>query len=154
MTTRTEAEELEPVLDDVAPAAPVEDGEVIAAPSLGKRFFNVRTLISFALGFAILGFLFTRVQIDVNAIFDRVRQANPLLLVCAFIAFYATFPVRALRWRRLLGNVALSDHGRGSAASGQRLPLAVLAEIIFLGWFANCIVPAKLGDAYRAYLLK
>ena len=25
---------------------------------------------------------------------------------------------------------------------------------MFLGWFANCIVPAKLGDAYRAYLLK
>ena len=23
-----------------------------------------------------------------------------------------------------------------------------------LSWFANCIVPAKLGDAYRAYLLK
>ena len=32
--------------------------------------------------------------------------------------------------------------------------MAVLSEIIFLSWFANCIVPAKLGDAYRAYLLK
>ena len=27
-------------------------------------------------------------------------------------------------------------------------------EYIFLSWFANCIVPAKLGDAYRGYLLK
>ena len=25
---------------------------------------------------------------------------------------------------------------------------------MFLAWFANCIVPAKLGDVYRAYLLK
>ena len=29
-----------------------------------------------------------------------------------------------------------------------------LGQIIFLSWFANCVVPAKLGDAYRAYLLK
>jgi uncharacterized protein (TIRG00374 family) len=27
-------------------------------------------------------------------------------------------------------------------------------EIIFLSWLVNCLVPAKLGDVYRAYLLK
>ena len=27
-------------------------------------------------------------------------------------------------------------------------------EIIFLSWLVNCVVPAKLGDVYRAYLLK
>ncbi len=27
-------------------------------------------------------------------------------------------------------------------------------EILFLSWFVNCIVPAKLGDLYRAYLLR
>jgi uncharacterized protein (TIRG00374 family) len=32
--------------------------------------------------------------------------------------------------------------------------MAGLGEIIFLSWFANCLVPAKLGDAYRGYLLK
>jgi uncharacterized protein (TIRG00374 family) len=120
-------------------------------PSLSKRFFNLRTLLSFALGFAILAFLFTRVQIDVGAILNWVRQANPLLLLAAFAVFYATFPVRALRWRRLLDNVELSTHEEGS---GVRLGIPALSEIIFLGWFANCIVPAKLGDAYRAYLLK
>jgi uncharacterized protein (TIRG00374 family) len=80
-----------------------------------------------------------------------VRQANPLLLLAAFVAFYATFPVRAVRWRRLLDNVEVSTHEEGG---GVRLGIPVLSEIIFLGWFANCIVPAKLGDAYRAYLLK
>ncbi|HRA47832.1 MAG TPA: lysylphosphatidylglycerol synthase transmembrane domain-containing protein, partial [Thermomicrobiales bacterium] len=29
-----------------------------------------------------------------------------------------------------------------------------LFEILMLSWFANCIVPAKLGDGYRSYLLK
>ena len=32
--------------------------------------------------------------------------------------------------------------------------IAGLIEIIYLSWFVNCIVPAKLGDAYRSYLLK
>jgi uncharacterized protein (TIRG00374 family) len=136
-----EREELE--TPEIVPVPQAVEADPSTAPDLVKRFFNVRTLISFSLGFAILAFLFTRVQIDINAIFDWVRQANPLLLILALLVFYATFPVRALRWQRLLDNV-----------SAPRMSMPVLAEIIFLGWFANCIVPAKLGDAYRAYLLK
>jgi uncharacterized protein (TIRG00374 family) len=145
MTARAPAEE-------VAPDQPlvVDETDSARPPALGKGFFNARTLLSFGLGFAILAFLFTRVEIDVAAILDWVRQANPALLALAFIAFYATFPVRALRWRRLLDNVELSTGEEGAKRQG----IPVLSEIIFLGWFANCIVPAKLGDAYRAYLLK
>jgi hypothetical protein len=180
MTTRTPTEDLDPVLPDtsnepldgvVAPTAAVEpasvaidedadvdnetEAETGRPPALGKRFFNLRTAISFALGFSIIGFLFTRVQIDVGAIFDWVRQANPWLLAAAALCFYSTFPVRALRWRRLLANVAQTETVRGgSARRASKLPVLVLSEIIYLGWFANCIVPAKLGDAYRAYLLK
>lgn len=126
-----------------------EDEGASPPPSLASRFFNLRTFISFALGFAILLFLLTRVQLDVEGILDRLRQANVPLLLLALVVFYATFPVRALRWRRLLQNVGFRRR------EGVRLPtVAGLAEIIFLSWFANCIVPAKLGDAYRAYLLK
>src|SRR5437588_11616638 len=95
------------------PAIEINEVETSAAPSLGKRFFNVRTLLSFGLGFAILAFLFTRVQIDVGAILDRVRQANPWLLVLGVIVFYATFPIRAVRWRRLLDNVEATTHEEG-----------------------------------------
>jgi uncharacterized protein (TIRG00374 family) len=139
-------------LDDQATAEDIRQVEVDepGPPSLGKRFFNLRTLLSFGLGFAILAFLSTRVQVDVGAILDWVRQANPFVLVAAFVVFYATFPVRALRWRRLLNNVEV----RTREESRARLSIPALSEIIFLGWFANCIVPAKLGDAYRAYLLK
>ena len=147
---RDRVDQQQPRPDGVDARAADDKAESPRPPSLGKRFFNLRTLLSFALGFAILAFLATRVQIDVGAILDRVRQANPWLLVLAFLAFYATFPVRALRWRRLLDNVELTTHEEG----GRRLGIPVLSEIIFLGWFANCIVPAKLGDAYRAYLLK
>jgi uncharacterized protein (TIRG00374 family) len=121
------------------------EDEDVKAPSLGQRFFNVRTLVSFGLGFAILAFLTTRVQIDFSGILDRVATANPLLLAAAVVSFYATFPIRALRWRRLLTN---------ASPRLRVVPVGALSEIMLLGWFANCIVPAKLGDAYRAYLLK
>ncbi|TMF47540.1 MAG: flippase-like domain-containing protein [Chloroflexi bacterium] len=29
-----------------------------------------------------------------------------------------------------------------------------LAHIVILAWFANCVLPAKMGDFYRAYLLR
>jgi uncharacterized membrane protein YbhN (UPF0104 family) len=135
-------------VDEAERQSPALELEEAPPPSLSRRFFNPRTLLSFALGFAILAFLFTRVQIDVGAILDWVRQANPALLVLAFLAFYATFPVRAFRWRRLLDNVELTTHEEG----GRRLGVPVLSEIIFLGWFANCIVPAKL-DVVVLFLL-
>jgi glycosyltransferase 2 family protein len=81
-------------------------------------------------------------NIDVGDLVAGVRQANPLLLLAAFVVFYAGFPLRGLRWALLL---------RGS---GFRIGLRDATEILFLSWLVNCLVPAKLGDVYRAYLLK
>ena len=45
--------------------------------------------------------------------------------------------------------------GRSSSARrGFALKVRDAIEIIFLSWLVNCLVPAKLGDVYRAYLLK
>jgi hypothetical protein len=33
-------------------------------------------------------------------------------------------------------------------------PVRTLTTIVLLSWFVNCIVPAKLGDAYRGLLLR
>lgn len=127
-----------------------EPDEPIAAPSLGKRFLNLRTLVSFAFGFAILVFLANGVVgVDFSSVWGRVSTANPLFLVAALISFYATFLPRALRWRLLLQNVGYRRQ------RGVHLPgVPGLVEILLLSWFANCVVPAKLGDAYRGYLLK
>ena len=52
------------------------------------------------------------------------------------------FPLRGLRWAMLVRR------------SGFGLKVRDATEIIFLSWLVNCLVPAKLGDVYRAYLLK
>ena len=56
--------------------------------------------------------------------------------------FYLGFPLRGLRWAILI---------RGT---GYPLKVRDATEIIFISWLVNCLVPAKLGDIYRAYLLK
>lgn len=118
--------------------------------SLWERLRSPRTLISFGLAIAIVIFALRGLDIDLATTWQHMRQANPWLLLAGLGIFYLTFPLRALRWRVLLRNAGVPvDEGRSSWAS-----MPALIEYIYLSWFANCIVPAKLGDAYRAYLLK
>ncbi len=117
---------------------------------LGARLRSPRTWISFGLALAIIFFVFRGLDIDLAATLGHMRTANPWWLLTALLVFYLTFPLRALRWRLLLRNAGVPlESGRHSWAS-----LPALMEYLFLSWFANCIVPAKLGDAYRGYLLK
>ncbi len=115
-------------------------------PSLGQRLLRPRTLVSFAVGIVILGFVLSRAQIDVGASLAVIARANWRLVGAALLVYYLAFPIRAIRWRAMLEN-----------AGCQRRDLPGvwgLAEIIYLSWFANSVVPAKLGDVYRAYLLR
>lgn len=135
-----------------APATSVAEAPVEPDP-LAKRFLNLRTLLSFAIGLAVLAFVMSRVDVNVSEIRARLAQTDLPLFLAALALYYTTFLVRALRWRQLLANVGYANGEPG--ASPYRLPSVLgLAEIVLLSWFANCIVPAKLGDAYRAYLLK
>jgi uncharacterized protein (TIRG00374 family) len=130
-----------------------EPGEFLGAPpeeviperevSLARRFLNLRTIGSIVFGVAILALLFKVVlNVDLGETWRQISTANPLFLLLATLAYYATFPLRGLRWRFILGRVG-TQIGRRDAT-----------EILFLSWFVNCLVPAKLGDLYRAYLLK
>lgn len=135
------------------PSAAVDDdagGEAAAVSvPLGRRFFNLKTAASFVVAFVIMYIAFSGIDVDPRDVIFHIRRANVGLYAVAFAVYYLSFPVRALRWQLLLANVG---YGR---STNRGLPsLAGLAEIIFLSWFANCIVPAKLGDAYRGYLLK
>ncbi len=79
-----------------------------------------------------------------------MRGASPGLFALAFAVFYGSFFLRALRWEALLDNV-----GYNRRATERPMPSAFgLTRIMYLAWFANCVTVARLGDAYRGYLLK
>lgn len=121
--------------------------------SLEKRFLNIKTLASFAIAFAIIAFTFSRLDIDPAKLVDSIRQVNPLMFILyvflGFLIYYAGFWLRGLRWQVLLKNVD------ATSSPGSHMPSSLrLSEMVLLNWFANCIIPARLGDAYRGYLLK
>lgn len=129
-------------------AKPVEDISEDRA-WLSHKLLNFRTLISFALAIGIIAFLLTRLDIDVQKTWATILTMNPFLFLAGFVVYYSAFWLRGLRWRQLLHNVGLHKNESVSLPN-----VNGLVEIIYLSWFVNCIVPAKLGDAYRSYLLK
>ncbi|HEX2171919.1 MAG TPA: lysylphosphatidylglycerol synthase transmembrane domain-containing protein [Dehalococcoidia bacterium] len=124
---------------------------------------------------ALVYVLLTKGGLDAAETWNSVRNANFALYALGFLAYYLSFPLRGYRWRRLLTNAAVGKRsgvpreppdrpdagvrtripGLGATTPARRLPSVLgCAEILYLSWFVNCLVPAKLGDAYRSYLLK
>jgi glycosyltransferase 2 family protein len=120
------------------------DGEDVAerGVSLANRFFNVKTAFSFLLGIAILVTLFRVTKIDAGELWGQFQKIDGRVYLLAVVSYVMTFPFRGLRWQRLLRNV------------GVRLPVVPLTEVIFISWFVNSVLPGKLGDVYRGYLIK
>ena len=79
---------------------------------------------------------------DLNEVLADLQHANPLWLLVALVASWATFPLRGLRWRMIL------------AASGFTISRRAATEILTLSFWVNCVLPAKMGDVYRGWLLK
>ena len=129
-----------PVIDREELAA-VEEGS--GQPmSIGRRLRQPRTIVSILVPLAIIVLFAWLNRAQLGRVPGLVLGANPALVLLAFIVFYAGFPLRGYRWASLL-------HG-----TGLRIGTRDATEIIFLSWLVNCVVPAKLGDVYRAYLLK
>lgn len=111
--------------------------------ALGRRLRQRRTIVSLVLPLILLVLFAAALPgFHLERLPGLILHANPLLLLAAFAIFYAGFPLRGLRWAILI---------RGT---GFRLGIRDATEIIFISWLVNCLVPAKLGDLYRAWLLK
>ena len=105
-----------------------------------RTLFGRRELISTLIPFVLIAVAARGVDWEEAARALGRSQASYVIL--ALLVYYATFPLRAWRWASLLRTSGATIRGRD------------LLRILFLGWFVNCIVPAKLGDLYRSYLVK
>ena len=80
--------------------------------------------------------------IGVRDIADTLRTASPVLIVLAIPVYLISWPLRGIRYQQILAQ--LSYQGR----------LDFLIGCISLSQSANVILPARIGDVVRAYLLK
>jgi len=120
------------------PDEPIPEREV----SLTRRVLNWRTIGAAIFALVLLALTFRTLGVNLGDTVELILSANVGLLFIAFVVYYATFPIRAFRWRYILAKV------------GTRVRFLDALEILYISWFVNCLVPAKLGDLYRAYLLK
>ena len=110
--------------------------------SIGQRLTQPRTILSIVVPLAIISFFLYLNRDRLAQVPTLILQANPALVLLAAAVFYLGFPLRGNRWQRLLRETGFIINLRNST------------EILYISWFVNCVVPAKLGDVYRAYLLK
>ena len=110
--------------------------------SLVRRLRQPKTILSIAVPLAIIVIAVALNWNDMRDVPGEISRANVWLVLLAFAIYYLGFPLRGWRWTKLL---------RGA---GYKVKVKDGTEILFISWLVNCIVPAKLGDLYRAYLLK
>ena len=132
---RTATHVEDPTIEQLAEAAERTDELAVR-----RQLFGWRELVSTAIPIALIAY-FAR-NVDWSEAFATLRRADPLYVLGALGVYYLSFPVRAIRWARLLREGGVRITGRD------------LLRILMLGWFVNCLVPAKLGDLYRSYLVK
>jgi hypothetical protein len=110
--------------------------------SLMRRVRQPKTILSIAVPLVIIVVAVLLNRDKLAEVPRDVGKANLGLVGLAFAVYYLGFPLRGHRWTVLL------------KGAGYRISTKDGTEILFLSWLVNCVVPAKLGDVYRAYLLK
>jgi uncharacterized protein (TIRG00374 family) len=125
----------------IHPEAPVEvpPSEQM---SLLRRLRQPKTIFSIVVPLVIIAVAVAANWSDMQKVPGEIANANPVLLLLAFAVYYIGFPLRGWRWSKLL------------KGAGYKVKTRDATEILFISWLVNCVVPAKLGDLYRAYLLK
>lgn len=138
----------------VIPAAEIEAAERLDLPGvnedveegavpLSSRLRSPRTIVSIVVPILVVVLVLAALPgFKLDQLAKYLSEANPWWLLAALAIYYAGFPLRGYRWALLV---------RGA---GYPLKVRDSTEIILISWLVNCLVPAKLGDVYRAYLLR
>ncbi len=101
----------------------------------------VRLLVGVAISAVFLAVTLSRVNLPQAA--EAIGRAAPVGIVAAFLIVLVDLSLRALRWHVLLLNV------EGAAV---RPPYRLAFGYLTLGFAANAVLPARLGDVARAVL--
>lgn len=112
----------------------------MTALQIWKKFFSVKTLLSF--GFAFFIFYLFLSNVDIKDVLLILSKVNIKLLISAFAFYYVLILITALRWKIILKNTGINCR------------IVPVTEIVFLGQFVNTLMPARIGDFYRAHLAK
>ncbi len=98
----------------------------------------VPTLLGVGVSIALLAW--TLRGVSATDLLREARAAHPLPLLVAVVLATIAFPLRLIRWRRLLRNDA-----------GKPLPTGPLWHAVAIGFMANNVLPFRAGELIRCY---
>src|SRR5215213_3444665 len=98
----------------------------------------VRTGLILLLTFGLLAFFFRKA--DPAGVWAETRRADPLLLLYAVVVTGLTYAIRAWRWQSLLAPIGPTRY-------------RVAFETTVIGFAANALIPGRVGEVLRPYLL-
>ena len=106
-------------------------------PRITPRTTTVAGTILVVLALALM-----TLYLDPSAVLDAIGDADPALLAVAAGVYLVSWPLRGLRYRDIL------------SALGYRERVGFLTGAVFISQTGNLVVPARGGDAIRAYVVK
>ena len=97
-----------------------------------KRFLGLFVTVLF--------FIFVFYKIDMNVVFDVIKDFSPESLFLIVLFYTTSILLRGVRWKLFLNN-------------SPKYSWFQLSEIFTIGTMLNIFLPARAGDVYRAYYL-
>ena len=99
---------------------------------------RIRTIVISLLTIGLLVYCFRKA--DPAAVWAETRRADPGLLILSVIITALTYTIRAFRWQFLLAPIGRTRYW-------------VAFETTVIGFAANSVIPGRVGEVLRPYLL-
>jgi len=110
--------------------------------SLRPQRTNVRLLqIAAGLGCTLFFLALALYRVQLGAVGAALASADPLWIGAAMLIYAGNLALRAWRWRVILRPVAA-------------IPYAFVARALLVGYGLNAVMPARLGELFRAEFFK
>jgi hypothetical protein len=113
----------------------------MASRSRGARSGVVIRLVGLLVSIAALGLVIR--SVDLGACATVISHANPIPLAACLAVIAAQVALRSVRWRLLLP----------APRHGGRIRLSRIVPVLLVGYLGNAVLPARLGEPIRAYLV-
>ena len=102
--------------------------------------YRKKTFATSVLALILLGLIAT--VLGVQDIIESAKTASLSTLMLAAFVYLISWPLRGTRYQQILSRL------------GNSQPIKFLTETIFISQSANVVLPARIGDVMRAYILK
>jgi glycosyltransferase 2 family protein len=99
---------------------------------------RARTIVILVLTIGLLAYFFRKA--DPAAVWAETRQADPVLLILSVVITALTYTIRAFRWQFLLAPIGRTRYWTAF-------------ETTVIGFAANSLIPGRVGEVLRPYLL-